>query len=266
MYLEEIYLENTGPISKCHVKPPFDDNGNPLPVVVVGPNGSGKTTLLSYIVDALMEFAKPVFDDIVPLDGLGQPYFRIVHPRAIRSGEPFSLSLLHFKANNDDLYYCEKSGILDPAAYSPDVKSVFGPVWQWSKDENHKEVLSNEKIIKNEMREGAYAFFPSSRREIPAWLNPKSLKTGMDAPVKQRFNNELGKSLHVETCAEEIIVWILDVFLDAAIDFDIIQKLRVRSGELILHNLSQEEKRNWNNLHALQLSLQNIEQILQEVL
>ena len=59
MYLEEIYLENTGPISKCHVeKMPFDEKGNPRPVVVVGANGSGKSVFLSYIVDALMEFAK----------------------------------------------------------------------------------------------------------------------------------------------------------------------------------------------------------------
>ena len=67
MYLDEIYLENTGPISKCHVQLPFANNGNPLPIVVVGPNGSGKSIFLSYIVDALMEFAKTAFRDIVPL-------------------------------------------------------------------------------------------------------------------------------------------------------------------------------------------------------
>ena len=139
---------------------PFDDNGNPLPVVIVGPNGSGKSIFLSYIVDALMEFAKKAFRDTVPADGLNQPYFRVIHPRAIRSGEQFSLSLLHFKANNDNLYYREKSGMLDPAAYSPDVKSVFDSVWQWPKDENHKEVLSNEKTIKEEMRKGGLCLFP----------------------------------------------------------------------------------------------------------
>ena len=42
MYLHEIFLQNTGPISECHVKPPFDENGNPQPIVIVGPNGSGK--------------------------------------------------------------------------------------------------------------------------------------------------------------------------------------------------------------------------------
>ena len=75
MYLSEIYLENTGPISKCHVQLPFADNGIPHPVVVVGPNGSGKSIFLSYIVDALMEFAKTAFRDIVPSDGLSKTIF-----------------------------------------------------------------------------------------------------------------------------------------------------------------------------------------------
>ena len=61
MYLDEIYLENTGPISKCHIHLPFAGNSNPRPVVIVGPNGSGKSIFLSYIVDALMELAKTVF-------------------------------------------------------------------------------------------------------------------------------------------------------------------------------------------------------------
>lgn len=120
MYVQEIFLQNTGPISECHVKLPFDDEGNPLPVVIVVPNGSGKTIFLSYIVDALTEFAKQAFQDIVvPDNSGGTPYFRVIHPMVIRSGQLFSLSLIHFKANNDDLFYCEKSGGLEAASYSP---------------------------------------------------------------------------------------------------------------------------------------------------
>ena len=78
MYLKEIYLENTGPISKCHVKPLFGKDEKPLPVVIVGPNGSGKSIFLSYIVDALTEFMKKVFDDIVPPNRLQTPYFRFI--------------------------------------------------------------------------------------------------------------------------------------------------------------------------------------------
>ncbi len=119
--------------------------------------------LFSYIVDALTEFAKPAFQDIVLPDSSSSiPYFRVVQPLEIRSGQPFSLSLLHFKANNDNLHYCEKSGTLEAASYLSSVKSVFTSVWNWPTEGNHKNVLVNEKTIETEMRKGAYAFFPQA--------------------------------------------------------------------------------------------------------
>ena len=269
MYLKEIYLENTGPISKCHAKPLFADNGNPLPVVIVGPNGSGKSIFLSYIVDALTEFAKKAFRDIVPTDGLGTPFFRVIHPRAIRSGEPFSLSLLHFKANDEDLYYCEKSGLLNPTDYSPSVKSVFAPVWGWAKDENHKNVSVNEKTIETEMQNGSYAFFPARRHEEPDWLNPKSLKAEPN-PFSSRFDRQLDKPLWIETCAEENIPWILDVFLDSLIDPDILQRLQILqvagSRSVISHNLNQVESAELRDRQILRQARQNVERILQAIL
>ncbi len=240
MYLHEIFLQNTGPISECHVKPPFDDAGNPLPVVVVGPNGSGKTIFLSYIVDALAEFAKKAFTDTVPSDGLNTPFFRVIHSMAIRSGQRFSLSLLHFKANNDDLRYCEKSGVLEAASYSPSVKSTFAPVWNWSIIENHKDVSVNEKTVETEMTNGAYAFFPASRREDPDWLNPKSLKAHLTAS-SPRFDKQLDKPLWVGTCAEKNISWVLDVFLDSLVDFDEQQKLTNFANTLQEQNLAQQQ-------------------------
>ncbi len=143
--------------------------------MIVGPNGSGKTIFLSYIVDALFEFAKKAFSDIVDSDGLGSPYFRIVGATTVRSGESFSLSLLRFKANDRDLYYCEKTGTPDMSAYSNDLKSVFSPVWNNPTKENPKDVSVNEQTVETEMRNGVHAFFPASRREDPDWLNPKSL-------------------------------------------------------------------------------------------
>ena len=255
MYLDEIYLENTGPISKCHVQLPFANNGNPLPVVVVGPNGSGKSIFLSYIVDALMEFAKQAFDDIVPLDGLGTPYFRIIHSRAIRSGQSFSLSLLRFKTAGGDLHYCEKAGLLDPNTYSPEIKSVFEPVWNWQQDGNYKEVSHNEKIIKTEMRKGAHVFFPASRREDPDWLNPRSLTIGLEDPSIKRFDNELAKPIRVETCTEENISWILNVFLDSLVDLDLLRP-----------NLSQQKATDLRNRQMLRQAKQNVERILQAIL
>lgn len=264
MYLHEIFLQNTGPISECRVKPSFDENGNPQPIVIVGPNGSGKSIFLSYIVDALTEFAKKVFRDIVPPDSSGSiPYFRIIHPRAIRSGQHFSLSLLHFKANVHtaynviDLHYCEKSGHLDPASYSPDVKSVFDPVWNWEINGDYKLVSPNMEAVYTEMRRHAHAFFPASRREDPDWLNPKSLQARLVDYESRRFSNELNKPLWVETCAEENISWVLDVFLDSFIDPDE-QQLKNYFQYVQEYTLGQQI--------TLQQSRENVEQIVQTIL
>ena len=271
MYLHAIFLQNTGPISECHVDPHFDDAGNPLPIVIVGPNGSGKTIFLSYIVDTLTEFAKKAFTDIVPSDGLSAPFFRAIQPMAIRSGQPFSLSLLHFKATNNDLYYCEKAGRLDPSTYSNDLKSVFDPVWSWPVEENHKHVLVNEKIVETEMTKGAYAFFPASRREDPDWLNPQSLKLHPTS-FSPHFDKQLDKPLWVGTCAEENISWVLDVFLDSLVDPNEQQKVINFVNTLQGQNLRQQpivlpaELLPTANRLTFTISRMNVEQILKTIL
>ena len=273
MYLNELYLENTGPISKCHVKPLFDD-GNPHPIVIVGPNGSGKTNLLSYIVDALTEFAKRAFQDIVLPDSSGSiPYFRVIQPMAIRSGQRFSMSLLHFKVTGSDLYYCEKAGTLEASPYSlePELKSVFTPVWNWPTKDNHKHVSANEKTVETEMINGAHAFFPASRREDPDWLNPKSLKAHPTSSLP-RFNKQLDKPLWVETCAELNISWVLDVFLDSLIDPDEHEKLNNFFRNLQSNTLNQgivlpqELLPIWNRRIIMSQSRKNVERILQAIL
>ena len=267
MYLNEIFLQNTGPISECHVKPTFDENGNPQPIVIVGPNGSGKTIFLSYIVDALIEFAKKSFHDIVrTMDGLRNPYLRIIGPATVRSGQSFSLSLLRFKTTDSNLYYYEKVGTLDPSSnfFDPDLKSVFTPVWNWPTGGNHKDVSANEKTVEAEMTNGAYAFFPASRREDPDWLNPKSLKARLTS-FSPRFNKQLDKPLWVETCAEENISWVLDVFLDSLID--LLPGLQLSQEQnLIYRKVDSSELRDLRNRDLLRQARWNVECILQETL
>ena len=155
MYLHEIFLQNTGPISECHVKPSFDDAGNPLPIVIVGPNGSGKSIFLSYIVDALAEFRRKVFSDVVPT-------FRIINQHAIRSGEQFSLSLLRFVTTDVESFYCEKVGALDPSNYPSDFKSQFDSVWECLDKDDDKNVSIDRDMVRSDMEENAHAFFPAT--------------------------------------------------------------------------------------------------------
>lgn len=215
MYLKEIYLENTGPISKCHVELPFNEE-NPLPIVIVGPNGSGKSIFLSYIVDALTEFARTAFRNF----GFN---FRTVNQHAIRSGEQFSLSFLRFETTDGESFYCEKVGALDSSNYPPDFKSRFDSVWDCLDGKDDKKVSIDKNIVNSEMEENVHAFFPARRYENPDWLYNTNLEMGLSSSIT-RSNRQLGKPLQVETCASENISWILDVFLDSSINPEQVQE------------------------------------------
>ena len=266
MYLTELYLENTGPITKCHVKPHFDDNGNPLPIVIVGPNGSGKSIFLSYIVDALTEFAKKAFDDIAIGEGFSKPYFRSINQHAIKSGEDFSLSLLLFKTTDgESCCYSEKVGVLDSSNYT-DFKSTFEWVWNTLQGGDSKTVSIDENIVRSEMEENAYAFFPARRYENPDWQNPKSLEAGLSSSMTD-FNLQLDKPLQVETCAAENISWVLDVFLDSFINPELAQEVpSVLNPDVPLSDSSSPKILDLRDRYTLGVTRQNVESILRTIL
>ena len=53
MYINRLYYENIGPISKLDINFRKNENGVPVPLVVVGKNGSGKSTLFKLANDLL---------------------------------------------------------------------------------------------------------------------------------------------------------------------------------------------------------------------
>lgn len=84
MYISKILVENVGPIEKATIQFPFNDNGSPKPVVIVGENGTGKTTLLSNIVDSFYETARTAFSDVTQSDGSsGYQYYKAITPAEI---------------------------------------------------------------------------------------------------------------------------------------------------------------------------------------
>lgn len=63
MYFQSIDINNYGSISDFHYQFRFDENGHPIPLVLIGENGSGKTLTIANMVDALIEIKRKTFRD-----------------------------------------------------------------------------------------------------------------------------------------------------------------------------------------------------------
>jgi len=256
MYLRECLLENVGPIkSPLDLTLPFNEDGTPQPLVLVGVNGSGKSIFLSYIVDALTEFAKVAYTDIVSgQQPINQLYFKIVGSTNQRVNSEFGIGLLQFK-NKDKIYsYIDKTGNLDPATYFEQRRGRFEAVKSWSPTGNYKLAApEDEQAFEDLFRDSSICYFPSSRKEIPHWLNSKSLEQEVKFVVERRVAGKLGKPIVVESSVKENKSWILDIFLDSLLDIELGNNQVVARGNIT-------EKR------ALQQSRINIEALLKKIL
>lgn len=221
MYLRECLIENVGPLGYVDLSLPFDDeNSRPKPVVLVGRNGSGKSILLSHVVDALIEFAKIAYRDIlVGQGGLQNPYFKIVGGSNQRSGEDFGVALLRFSDGESTHCYVDKSGTLNPSDYAEKMEGRFPSVASWPVEGNHKAAPIPEDYSRRFFRESSVCYFPSARHERPHWLNPEGVK---DEPIfyfAENYSDRLYKPVIVESAAQDNKQWLLDVVLDSRAEF-----------------------------------------------
>ncbi|MGN6141758.1 MAG: AAA family ATPase [Ralstonia sp.] len=212
--LKNIAIENSGAIENLNIEFPFTADGLPKPLVLVGENGAGKTTALSFIVDSLLQLAATKFDDVLNKQGLGTLYYRI-RSHDIRIGATSAVTHVLYEHQGQQVHYVDRAGavadvarIREQFALPPDLSLSGAEVGEkvWSPSAEQAAIAT---------RDGAYVFFPSGRREMPHWLYQKGLHSEQYTN-KQRYNNNLGKSLIVETAAEETAAWIMDGLLDRA--------------------------------------------------
>lgn len=220
MYLKQAFIENSGALKQVDFVFPFSPDGLPKPIVLVGANGSGKTNFLSLIADALFEAAVPAFQDVVQGGGnLSRPWFRVVGSANVRLGAQGDCAILHFEDGGKNYFYTQKSGSVDPEQIKARVPDVIANAIKWSNNtQSIKTFDISDDDSRRIFREEAYAYFPSSRAEIPSWLNASSVKLG-DFDLSKRFTNILGKPLFVERGLEFFKQWLLALIVDIRTDF-----------------------------------------------
>ena len=85
MYIKQISAKSYGPIDSLSYSFREDDNGNPVPLAIIGKNGCGKTLLLSNIVDMFVEMKRKLYPQGI-LEVNENNYYKIGNLSYIKSG------------------------------------------------------------------------------------------------------------------------------------------------------------------------------------
>lgn len=214
MYLKQAYVENSGSLRSLDLQLSFDSEGKPKPLIMVGGNGSGKTNFLSLVADALFEAAATHYDNVLPAWGQGRAWFRLVGGRTVSVGASGSVSFLHFDDDGADRFFKEKAGTVDAEAVKGRAPTIFEGQCTWpSTKDSIKEFAIADAQSQTLFEKGVYTYFPSSRSEVPYWLNVEALPS-TEFDLSQRFSKRLRKPIYVEHALHDFTQWLLGAIAD----------------------------------------------------
>ena len=117
---------------------PFNDNGSPKPLIIVGENGSGKTIFLSNIVDSFYEIASVAYRDARIKDSYNmEQYYKIIDTSQIKVGEKYLYSFIQYDNSIDYIFKCGEFSFQDFKEVFPDCSNNLN----WNDKTNYKKAM-----------------------------------------------------------------------------------------------------------------------------
>ena len=253
MYLSQIILENEGPIKEfeLNIKEPNQ------PIIIVGKNGTGKSILLSYIADALYEFGKQAYTDLLG-DTATDNYFRILGSINRNVDENFSVAYLKFtnKMEKDKHYeYLETTGEMALEKFKEKYRNLQINLRTNNPKRNEKVTTESKEEYKKIFFEDALGYFMPNRFEKPHWINENIKKYSPLFDLNIGYTNRLGKPIAIENTLEINKQWILGVYLDSLVDIE----KSDGGGYAIVRN------QNIYNKEVFKTTRNNVQRIIQEI-
>ncbi|MBQ6455429.1 MAG: ATP-binding protein [Eggerthellaceae bacterium] len=219
MYFKSATYLNVGPLHNIDIEFPFDGDGLPKPLLIVGENGSGKSLFLSHLVDALVEAAATHFGNVRPDIGNSRSqYFKTIRPIEVSVGKKYLAVHIGFDDGNEYLF---KTG-QETFESLRDSLHVNNLSLDWKGVNNYKQVTFNKNQIQEVFVNSVFCYFGPNRYEQPSWMGDLYL----DVPRKEssitaspRYADILDNPIIVQHCAAETQSWLLNLIADSRIDF-----------------------------------------------
>ena len=253
MYLKRIISENVGPIEKVDIKPSFNNDGSPKPLILVGENGSGKSTLLSNIVDSFYEIASKAFSNVVQPDRMGHVLYKTISPSEIKIGKQFLLSFLEYDIPNTQYVFKAGKLSMEELKEKIDINSSIS----WNDTDGIKEVNTLEKDAENAFNRDIVCYFGPDRYEKPAWMGKSyfSNEDGCHLAIKENWSGILKNPITVKNVTDNSLQWLLDIIADSRADVEFINDAKIN---FVNQNVPE--------LKLLIQSRKNVETILSKIL
>lgn len=213
MYLKQLILENLGPLSTINYTMPFDDNGSPKPLILVGQNGSGKSILLSQIINALLSAYQSIFDNSEVEKG---KVYKYRSPDYISIGSQYYFAQIEFEGQ----LFAEEWQL---SSAKKDFETKFGykPArdgWLRFPEDENSYFWTNFSEKRNDLlrlvNSNCILYFPANRFEDPGWLNYANLVSRAEYMDLIHVNGHCNRSIIQYSPMSKNRDWIYDVIFD----------------------------------------------------
>ncbi len=170
MYFQTIDIRNYGSIADFHYSFRFDDNGHPIPLVLIGENGTGKTLAITNMVDALIEIKRKVYGETL-FEVNKNNFYKIGSKNYISFDQNTSRVVIALKHGEKELKYTD--------IMSNKPEKIAEDQFILQEDIGDKSLFEEQGFYKNvsgSLKQKEYSdfislYFPVDRFYLPLWYN-----------------------------------------------------------------------------------------------
>ena len=222
MYINRLIYENVGPIQRININMPFNEDGTPKPVILVGENGSGKSTVLSNIVDSFFEFADLAYSNVKETDfSTNKLYYKTLSNIEINGKNNYMFTYISYN-NDTTTCYISKSGKITVEEIAKKY-NIRIPSEMKRDEESYKSITRlNNKKIDEIWSSNVICYFAPNRYEKPLWMgdNYYEIDNFSHPQISERIIRRLNNPIYVNNVNHINLQWILDVISDSRLDFE----------------------------------------------
>lgn len=214
MYLKNISITAYGPIENLSYSFRFDDNKNPIPLVIIGKNGCGKTLIFSNIVDMMVEVKRTLFPSGI-LEVVENNYYRMGSHSYIHNN--LNTSIVQIKYGNEN----KSAEYIDIISRNPNSAVTNNEITDQTiaKDQKFKtsgfyKHVDLHGITDSDFQKFIQLFFPFDRFYTPMWYNYNNYNR-IPFATDTNFVNSSGTNFIKTDILDNIKEWFRTVHLES---------------------------------------------------